>query len=129
MRNYVLHLKFCVSSCLAHFFLNFVWLHMPPFSNVCYFSKCCFLLERQAQFRKSLVCKGSKKVSIWPPKLSETYHFRAYCHQICPYIYLRNSAGTRATGTFPKRKALEAHLGMNFVCHLLFLLCTYRSTQ
>ena len=35
------------------------------------FSKFCFLLERQAQFWKSLVCKGSKIGSIWHPKLSE----------------------------------------------------------
>ena len=56
-------------------------------------------------------------------------HWYAYYLQICPYIYPQNTAGIRATATFPKRAALEALLGMNFVCHLLFPLCMYRSTH
>ena len=56
-------------------------------------------------------------------------HFWANHPQICPYIYPQNTAHARATATFPKRAALEALLGMNFVCHLLFPLCMYRSTH
>ena len=56
-------------------------------------------------------------------------HWCAYYPQICPYICPQNTAGARATATFPKRAALEALLGMNFVCHLLFPLCMYRSTH
>ena len=56
-------------------------------------------------------------------------HWCAYYPQICPYICLQNTAGARATVTFHKQAALEALLGMNFVCHLLFPLCMYRSTH
>ena len=43
----------------------------PLFQFLLLFHKFCFPLERQAQFWKSLVCKGSKFTSIWHPKLSE----------------------------------------------------------
>ena len=74
-------------------------------------------------------CKGSKMGSIWHPKLSENVPLWSSLPSNLPIDLPSNAAATLTTATFPKWVALEAFLGMNFVCHLLFLLCMYRSTH
>ena len=125
--------KLCVAS---HFFgvvvpctlfLEFCMAPHDLFFNFCYFFTN---FASRSSGKHNSESRSYAKAQNLPPfdtrNSAKTCHFGACCQKICPYISPQNLAGTRATATFPKRATLEALLGMNFVCHLLFLLCMYR---